>query len=151
MLQQLGLHHIRTKLYSLPLSSLNNLLDESSPHITKDYNTLEYKLTAIIMDIANNRLFKPVCLDANNNNEVRHFFKVHFRNKGIDAIKISNILNNKHVKAKIPVYFKNTSTPVISYTYNKPIASKIFNYRQSLQCFNIVQCLLSFIVLLGTS
>ena len=67
----------------------------------------------------------------------RQFFKVHFANKGLDAINISNILHHKAVQSKIPPYFQDTSTPLISYTYTKPIASKIFNHKKVLQDFNI--------------
>ena len=56
-----------------------------------------------------------------------------FANKGIDAININNILHNKNVRKTIPPYFKYQSNPNISYTYTRSIASKLFNYRQSLQ------------------
>ena len=56
-----------------------------------------------------------------------------FANKGIDAININNILHNKNVRKAIPPYFKCQSNPKISYTYTRSIASKLFNYRQSLQ------------------
>lgn len=53
-------------------------------------------------------------------------------NKGLDTINLSNILNHKNVTPKIPPYFNNQSTPLISYTYTKSIASKIFNYKETL-------------------
>ena len=58
---------------------------------------------------------------------------MHFANKGLDALKIFNILNNKNIKSKIPPYFTDQSTPIISYTYSRSIASKIFNYKKSLR------------------
>ena len=59
--------------------------------------------------------------------------KIHFDNKGLDAINIGNIINNKCIKDKIPSYFNEKTPPVISYTYNKPIASKNFNYKRTLK------------------
>ena len=43
------------------------------------------------------------------------------------------ILHHKYVTKSIPPYFKHQSAPKISYSYTRPIASKIFNYKQSLQ------------------
>ena len=48
------------------------------------------------MDIDNYRLFKPVTSTANDE-EKRSFFKVEFANKGLGAIKISNIFHHKLV------------------------------------------------------
>ena len=67
----------------------------------------------------------------------RNFLHIKFQNKGIDAVNISNILNNKHVQSAIPPYFKNKETPLISYTYSTPVASKIFNYKEVLQSLDL--------------
>ena len=83
---------------------------------------------------ANYKLFQPVTSTANNE-EKRSFFKVEFANKGLDAINISNIFHHKSVQDKIPPYFNNKYTPVISYTYTKPIAFKIFNQKKVLENF----------------
>ena len=63
--------------------------------------------------------------------------KIHFDNKGLHAINIGNILNNKNIKAKISAYFNDKLPPVISYAYNKPTASKMFNYKKAVQEVNI--------------
>ena len=133
----LGLHHIRTKLYSIPLSRLKILRDECLSHTYMDPNTIEYKLDAIILDIAHNRLFKPVQVNTTGSDLKRHFLKLQFSNKGIDAINIANILNHKYVNSKIPPYFEYKEPPLISYSYSKSIASKIFNYKQTLQSIDI--------------
>lgn len=59
--------------------------------------------------------------------------KIEFRSKGPDAINISNILNQKDVKAAIPLYFKNHISPLIPFSYMPPIATKIFNWRDVLR------------------
>ena len=79
-------------------------------------NSNQYKLTAIIFDIAHHRLFKPVGIKKDDT-EKRSFLKLLFANKGLDAINLSNILHQKSVKSKIPPYFKDRSVPIISYTY----------------------------------
>ena len=85
----------------------------------------------LVLDIATYRLFRPVRSDSTENPN-RNFMKIEFRNKGLDAINISNILNYKDVKAAIPPYFKNQNPLLISYSYTTPIATKIFNYKDVL-------------------
>lgn len=62
--------------------------------------------------------------------------KIEFRNKGFDAINISNRLNHKDAKAATPPYIKNQRPPLLSYSNMPPIATKIFNYREVLQRLN---------------
>ena len=45
--------------------------------------------------------------------------------KGLDVINIGNILHHKPVKSNIPLYFKDQSVTVISYTYTTSIATNI--------------------------
>ena len=81
-------------------------------------------------------LTKPVQTVSPEKTPIRDFLKLDFRNKGLDAVNISNILNHKKVTSTIPVYFKNQSPPIISYSYSSPIAPKIFNYKNVLQGLN---------------
>ena len=62
--------------------------------------------------------------------------KIDFRNKGLDAIDLSNILFHKDVKAAILSYFKKDNPTLISYSYMPPIATKIFNYIDVLRHLN---------------
>ena len=48
-------------------------------------------------------------------------------------MNVSNILNQKSVQNKIPPYFQCKESPCISYSYTRSVASKIFNYKASLQ------------------
>ena len=128
----LGVHLIRTRLFSLSLPSLNTLVNECLQASYSNQSSAEYKVNSIILDIGNCRLFKPVNssvpLDTSDK-----FLHLKFANKGIDAININNILHHKDVTKSIPAYFKHQCAPKISYSYTRPIASKIFNYKQSLQ------------------
>ena len=49
------------------------------------------------------------------------------------ALNLSNILNQKSVQSKIPPYFEYKESPCISYSYTSSVATKIFNYKTSLQ------------------
>ena len=46
-------------------------------------------------------------------------------------------LNHRDDVKNIPSYFKCQTTPKISYTYSNSIASKKFNYKQSLRDFKL--------------
>ena len=105
---------------------------------TKTYvpNSPEYKLVAIILDVAKFRLYKPVQTVSPEETPTRDFLKLDFRNKGLGTVNISNILNHKRVTSTIPAYFKNQSQPIISYNYSSSIAPKNFNYKNVLQGLN---------------
>ena len=57
---QLGLHHIRTKLYSLPLKRLHALYESTLTLHFADVGSPGHRLQGIILDISSNRLFKAV-------------------------------------------------------------------------------------------
>ena len=48
-------------------------------------------------------------------------------------INLSQILHSKPVKKLIPSFFQNQTPPIISYSYTKTIAGKIFNFKQSIK------------------
>ena len=87
-------------------------------HLQSNPNSNEYKLTAIVLDIAGHRLFKPVGIKKNEIDK-RSLLKLSF---AFDGINLGNILHHKSVKSKIPPYFKDQSVPIISYAYTRPIA-----------------------------
>jgi hypothetical protein len=95
-------------------------------------NSIEYKLTAIVLDIVGDRLFKPVGIKKDEIDK-RSFLKLSFANKGLDGINLGNILHHKFVKFKIPPYSKDQSVLIISYLYTRPIASKRINYKHVLR------------------
>ena len=130
---QLGLHHIRTRLYSLPLKTLHELYESTLTLHFADVASAEHRLQGIILDISSNRHFKAVRVGEPSETRNRPFLKVKFANKDIDALNLSNMLNQKSVQSKIPLYFQYKESPCISYSYTRSVASKIFNYKASLQ------------------
>ena len=132
----LGIHHIRSKLFSLPLSKLHALYNSCWVNNVTNLNSKEYKLTAIVLDIAGHRPLKPVGIKKDEIDK-RSFLKLSFANKGLDGINLGNILHYKSDKSKIPPYFKAQSVPIISYVYTRTIASNIFNCKHVLRDLNI--------------
>ena len=82
---------------------------------------------SITFYISRFRLFKPVRSDVNCS-DIRGFFKLKFVNKGMDDIDLSNILHDKRTCEKVPQYFQNRSSPVISYKYSNTVAAQILNF-----------------------
>ena len=64
------------------------------------------------------------------NNSKRQYMNVLYHNKGMDMLNLPQILNCKRVMMAVPNYLRNTPPPVVSYTYTKTIAGKIFNHRK---------------------
>ena len=99
-------------------------------------NSNEYKLTAIVLDIATHRFFKPVGIQKDEIDKCS-FMKLSFVNKGLEGINLGNILHNKSIKCLIQPYVKVQSVPIISYAYTIPIGTKIFNNIDWLYYLNI--------------
>ena len=91
-------------------------------------NSNEYKLTAIVLDSARHRFFKHVGIKKDEIDKLS-FLKLSFANNGLDTINLGNILHHKSDKSTIPPCFKDQSVHIISYTYIRPIATNIFNYK----------------------
>ena len=136
MQQLLSMHHFRSKLFSLTLSNLHSLYNSCLESYVTNPNSNEYKLTAMVLDIASHRLFIPVVIKKDEIDK-RSFLRLSFANKGLDDINLGNILHHKSVKSKIPPYFKDQSVPIISYAYNTHIATQIFNCMKVLHDLSI--------------
>jgi hypothetical protein len=81
----LGIHHIRTILFSLPVNYLKDIRDFGLDKGGVDPFSLKYRLSSITCDVAFFRLFKPVRSEPLHDNN-RKFLHIQFANKGIDAI-----------------------------------------------------------------
>ena len=127
-------------MYSLPSKRLHALYESTLTLHFTDAGSPGHRLQGNILDISSNRLFKAVRVGEPTEIRNRPFLNVKFANKGIEALNVSNILNQKSVQNKIPQYFQYNESPCISYSYTRSVASKIFNYNASLQQLDF-QCL----------
>ena len=130
--QPQGVHKIQTTLFSISLPKLRELQSLALESTNYDYESAEYRATAIILDTAQYRLFRPVCSDLLSTDAKTHFIKLDFINKDIDAVNLPSFLRSKSVTETVPAYFKEKEPPIISYTYTKTIDSKIFNFESTL-------------------
>ena len=120
--QPKGVHKIKTHLFSMSLPQLS-----SRQEIALESTNTEYRVTSIILDISHYRLFKPLKSDVPAENP-KHFMKIKFLHKGIDAINLPQLLRSQSVMDKIPAYFKHKEPPIISYQYTNTVANKLFNF-----------------------
>ena len=110
---QLGLHYIRTRLYSLPLNMLHDLYESTLTLHFADVASPEHRLQGIILDISSNRLFKAVSVCDYTETKNRPFLKIKFANKGIDALNLRGnecLLVDKWTKWKtLMIFFQSTA------------------------------------------
>ena len=133
-----GVHKINTKLFSISFPQLRGLQELALESTNFDYSSAEYRVTAIILDIANYRLFRPVRSDAPAE-KPKHFIQSKFLNKAVDAINLPALLLSTSVTEKIPVYFRIFT--IVSYEYTSTVASKIFNFALTLSSLNVSEYL----------
>ena len=117
--------------------SLQEIVLEST---NTDFSSAEYRVTSIILDISHYRLFKPVKSDVPAE-KPKHFMKIKFLHKGIDAINLPQLLRSQSVTDKIPAYFKDKEPPIISYQYTNTVANKLFNFSSTLLNLDITNYL----------
>ena len=138
--QPKGVHKIKTYLFSMSLPQLSSLQEIALESTNTDFSSAEYRVTSIILDISHYRLFKPVKSDVPAENP-KHFMKIKFLHKGIDAINLPQLLRSQSVMDKIPAYFKDKDPPIISYQYTNTVANKLFNFSSTLSNLDITNYL----------
>ena len=135
-----GVHKINTKLFSVSSPQLPGLQELSLESANFGYSSAEYRVTAIILDIANYRLFRPVRSNVPAE-KPKHFMKIKFLNKSVNAINLPALLRSTSVIDKISVYFRDKEPSILSYEYTSTVASKIFNFAAALSNLNVSEYL----------
>ena len=110
-----------SRLVTLSISSLGNLDIEAN----KFYNRAHRLYDAAILT----RRYTHNALRPYTDFEIYHiihFIKIQFVNKGIEFISLPSIFKDKSFISSIPSYFENKESPIICYTYNKPIFVVLF-------------------------
>ena len=69
--------------------------------------------------------------------EPKHFIKIKFFNKAVDANNLPALLRSTSIIDKIPVYVRDKEPPIVSYEYTSTVASKIFNFAPALSNLNV--------------
>ena len=132
-----GVQKINTKLFSISFPQLCCLQELDLESTNFDYSSAKHQVTAIILDIANYRLFRPVRTDFPAD-KPKNFMKISFLNKAVDAINLPALLRSTSVTDKIPVYFGDKEPPTVSYEYTSTVDQQIISLCTSpfkFECF----------------
>ena len=68
----------------------------------------------------------------NKDSDDRGFVNIHFHSKGMDMVHLPSILHSKKIRLAVLCFLNCHTPPIVSYTYPKTIAGKIFNYKQTI-------------------
>ena len=84
-----------------------------------------------LLDVIDTKFYKRV--NKPKRTHPKNVCVVDFVNKGIDAIHLSKIFHATNVVKLLPEQLRtDDNTPVIAFKLQRPIRSKIFNYRQTI-------------------
>jgi hypothetical protein len=120
-----GRHALLSRVTSLSISCLRKV-DEEADNIYIRTHPM-YEVASIVQSYSQHVL-RPHVDEASSHK--RSFLKILYCNKGIDFIDLASIFKDKRVQDNIPLYFKNSETPMICYKYKKSTRNLIFNYNQ---------------------
>ena len=67
----------------------------------------------------------------------KYIFPLYFDNKGLEFIRLNNILRNPDVKSKLPNHFQNDDSPSVVYNLSSTIRNKILNYKETVNNIDI--------------
>ena len=127
-----GVHNINTRLFFISFPQLH-ALQELAPESTNfDYSSAEYRVTAIILEITNYRLFRPVKSDAPTE-KPKNFMKIKFLNKIVDTINLQHSYDQHQLLTK----FQSTLKIKNHQLYHITVARKLFNFALTLSNLNV--------------
>ena len=127
-----GVHKINTKLFSISFPQLRGLQNFALDSTNFDDSSAEYRVSAVILDIADHMLFRPLRSDFQTE-KPKHFMKINFFNKAVDAINLPALIQSTSATDKIPVDFRDKEAPIVSYEYTSTVASKYLTLHQLFQ------------------
>ena len=118
-------------MFSVSFPQLRTLQELALESTNFDHSSAEYRVTAIILDIASYRVFRPVRSDVPAEMP-KNFMKIKFLHKAVGVINLTALLRLTSVTDKIAVYFKDKEPPIVSYEHTITVASKLFNFAPTL-------------------
>ena len=123
---------IRTYILALPHRKMSMVLNTTEEILLGD--GISSRIALLVKDLVAYRNRVHVSLhdsDSVDNNTKRGFLNVHFHSKGMDMVNLPSILHSKRVVASIPRYLSNSTPPIVSYSYPRTVAGKIFNFKKA--------------------
>ena len=128
---------IRVLLSSLNKSSYKKLGDIINDFLlSKHDNFLYSQFFLAALDIISSHVWKPIPM-VKRKQPSKYRVNINFCNKGIDYINLPQIMNNIELVNLLPPSF-NKESPMVVFDLVKPIRSKIFNYKKTIQELDVV-------------
>ena len=110
----------RHQMLSLSISIFSKLEDETN----KFYDRNMIKAALLTRCYTQHALHPYIDSEIN---QIRHFIKIPFNNKGIEFIDLPSIFRDNNVIRSV---FENSESPIICYKYNKPIRNTLLNFNK---------------------
>ena len=119
---------IRTYLMSVAKKKLKIVVDVVESMVSE--GRVPTRILMVVKDVMAYRCtFRCKVAAAVKDVKVDSYINVLFHNKGMDMIGLQQVLNSRRVMMALPSHLRG-SPPVVSYTYTKSIAGKVFNNRK---------------------
>ena len=132
-----AMNYIRTSLSCLKKSELKRLGDKVTDILSSKPLDFPYsQWYSVILDIVDCRLYKPQPTKKKRLTK-SNFIRVHFCNKGVEAVNLSSILHQSEVLEAVPSIAKSFKIPTVVYTLDPPTGSKIFNFNKFVSSLDV--------------
>ena len=122
--------NFRTYFMNLPRNKLRVVVNVAERLVLD--GTIPTRILVLVKDLMAFRLKINVAAKPENSKREstnKNYMNIMFHNKGMDMINFPRILKSKKVMAAVPNYLRGPP-PIVSYTYTRTIAGKIFNNRK---------------------
>ena len=131
------MNYIRTSLTCLKKSELKRLGDRVTDILSAKPLDFPYsQWYSVILDMLDCRLYKPQP-EKKKRPPKSNFIRVHFCNKGVEAVNLSSILHQSEVLEAVPSVAKPFKIPTVVYTLDPPTGSKIFNFNKFVSSLDV--------------
>ena len=127
---------IRVLLSSLAKADYKKLGDIINDYLINKYDDFLFsQFFLAALDIILGRVWKSPTV-VKQKVPSKHRININFCNKGVDFINLPQILNNPDLVSLLPSPF-NKDLPMVVFNLEKPIRSKIFNYKTTVQDIDV--------------
>ena len=120
---------IRLSLSSIKKKHLKSIYSMMESELSNANNINFSQWYLMGLDLIESKLYKPVKETKKKKNH-DNICSVYFHNKGVELLRLAQILHNRSLIDRIPKCAESFTTPLITYKLQAPISSKIFNFNK---------------------
>jgi len=120
---------IRFTLSSIKKTDLKIIYSLLESEISNSNNSQFSQWYLMALDLITSKLYKPIKTIIKNK-KPDNICSVFFHNKGVELLRLPQILNTKSLSDKIPKCVESFPIPLVTYKLQPSISSKIFNFNK---------------------